>query len=114
MGRSLRKGRDGSTKAVKVDHLVSVVVLKDVTNAADSLQVLVAIRVVIVERGGLSRIPIGQGEVDCHRKFDFASAKHILEERVLTLKLKVFEMKGSFILDKHVLSGALFQLGKCQ
>lgn len=66
VGRSLRKGRDSSTKAVKVDHLVSVVVLKDVTNAADSLQVLVAIWVVIVERVGLSRISIRQGEVDCH------------------------------------------------
>lgn len=78
--RPLRKGRDTPTKTVKVNHLVSVVVLKDVTNTADSLQVLVAIWVVIVERGGLPRVSIGQGEVDCHRKFDFAATKHILEE----------------------------------
>jgi len=47
--RTVSVRRNGTTKTVKVDHLVRVIELKNVAHILDSLQILVALRIEIVE-----------------------------------------------------------------
>ena len=50
--------RDCTAEAVQVDHLVAVVELKNVTDGLDSLQVLIILRVEVVERFSLTWISV--------------------------------------------------------
>ena len=51
-------GRDRAAKTVQVDHLIGVVELKNVSYGLDSLQVLIVLRVEVVERFSLTRISV--------------------------------------------------------
>lgn len=109
MRGALVERRDRSAKAVQVDHLVAVVELKDVTDAFDGLQVLIASRVKVMERGGLARIAVGEGEVDCHGQINLATAKDILEEGVLRFDLKLVEIEVTGLLRDYVRGSSFFQ-----
>lgn len=50
--------RDGATKAIEVNHLVLIIELKDVSNALDSMQILIAVRIHVMQGLGRSRISI--------------------------------------------------------
>ena len=56
--RSLWVWRYGPTKAVQIDHFVAVVELKDVADASDGVQVLIAVRVEVVQGMCVARVPI--------------------------------------------------------
>ena len=58
MGSFLVVGRDRSTEAIQVDHLVRVVELEDAAYTLNCLQVLVAVRVEVVEGAGLIRYSV--------------------------------------------------------
>lgn len=47
--RAIGKGRNCASEPVKIDHLVRVVELEDVTHASNCLQILVAIRIEVME-----------------------------------------------------------------
>lgn len=49
VGASLSVRRDGAAKAIQIDLLTRVVELKDVADALNRVQVLVAVRILIVE-----------------------------------------------------------------
>ena len=51
-------GWDRAAKTVQVDHLIGVVELKYVSDGLDSLQVLIVLRVEVVERFSLARISV--------------------------------------------------------
>ena len=55
---SITVGWDRTAEAVQVDHLVAVVELKDVTNGLDCLQVLIILRVEVVERLSAVRVTV--------------------------------------------------------
>ena len=58
VGATLSVRRDGATKTVKVDLLVAVVELKDVSDTVDSLHVLVAVGIHKVEGAWSLRVAI--------------------------------------------------------
>ena len=74
--------------------LVRIVVLQYVAHRLDSLQVLVVRHVVlVVQAAALVRVTIRSSEVNCDREADLASTKHILEEGMSLLELKLVEAK---------------------
>lgn len=87
MTSALCVGRDRTSKPIKLDLLVSVIVLQDVAHALDHLHVLVGSRVEIVEGAGVVGSAIGQSEVDRDGKINFAAAEDVLEERASRLNL---------------------------
>ena len=86
---SIAVGWDRAAKTVQVDHLIGVVELKNVSNSLDSLQVLIVLRVEVVERFSGARISIRQSEVNSKCQINFTTTEYILEEGVLTLNLQV-------------------------
>ena len=56
--RALRVGGYGPAKTVEIDHLVTVVELEDVTDASYGVEVLVAVRVKVVQGVSIARVPI--------------------------------------------------------
>lgn len=89
---SLWVGRYGPAKAVQVDHFVTVVELKDVADASDGVQVLVAVRVEVVQRMRVARVPIRHRKVDGECEIDLTPTEDVLQERVLPLDNKVLEL----------------------
>ena len=51
-------GWNRAAKTVQVDHLIGVVELKDVSDGFNSLQILIVLRVEVVERFSLARISV--------------------------------------------------------
>ena len=83
MGCSVSVRRNGTSKSIERNLLISVVELENTANALDGLQVLIALRVEVMERIWLSWISVGQGEVNGDAEFDFAASKDVLKERVM-------------------------------
>ena len=81
--------RDGSTEAIQIDLLVSVVELEDIADTLNGVQVLVSVWIHVVERFRRARISVREGKVDGDGKVDRTTAKNILEERMLAFNLQV-------------------------
>ena len=112
VGASVRIGWNGATEPVQIDLLVGVVELEDVTNTLDGVQVLVPVRVHVMERVGGAGIPVGQGEVDSDGEIDRATTKNVLEERMLALNSQVLHLELGLLVLAGVLGGALLELSK--
>ena len=83
--------RDGASEAIQVDLLVRVVELEDVADALDGVQVLVPVRVHIVERVRRARVSVREREVDGDGQIDVTSAENVFEERMLALNSQVLQ-----------------------
>ena len=112
VGASVHIGRNGATEPVQIDLLVGVVELEDVADALDGVQVLVPVRVHVVERVGGAGIPVGQGEVDSDGEIDRATTENVLEERMLALNSQVLHLELGLLVLAGVLGGALLELSK--
>ena len=112
VGCTSRVGWDCATKAVKINLLVTVVELKDVAYATDSLQILVAVRVEVVQGVHVSGVSIRERKINGHSEVNFTTAEDILKEGVLALNLEILEIKTSLILVHLEFYGALFELSQ--
>ena len=112
MGGSVSVWRNGTSKSIERNLLISVVELENAANALDCLQVLIALRVEVMERIWLSWISVGQGEVNSDAKFDFAASKDVLKERVMRLDLQVFHSQVSCTLGERETTVAFLQSTK--
>ena len=72
--------RNRTSKAIKINHFVAVVELKDVTDAADRLEILISLWIEVMQRVLISRVTIGKREVDGHSQIDLTSTENILQE----------------------------------
>ena len=86
---SIVVGWDCSAKTVQIDHLVTVVELKNVSDGIDSLQVLIIPRVEVVERLLTGRVSVRQGKVNCKGQINLAATEDVLKERMLPLDLQI-------------------------
>ena len=82
-------GWDRAAEPVQVDHLVAVVELKDVSDGLDCLQVLIILRVEVVERLALGWVTVWQSEVNSKGQINLTATEDVLEEGVLSLDLQV-------------------------
>ena len=58
MGGPLRVWRNRTAKAVQIDHFVTIVKLQDITDSADSVKILVALRVEVVKGMCVTRVTV--------------------------------------------------------
>lgn len=89
--RSLRLRRNHGTKAVKIYHLVGIVVLQDTTYTLNGAKILVSI-VKIVKWVRLSWISIWSREIDGHSESQLATAEYVFNERVLLFDLQLIKL----------------------
>ena len=112
VGASIHIGWNGATEPVQIDLLVGVVELEDVADALDGVQVLVPIRVHVVERVGGAGVSVGEGEVNSDGQIDRATTENVLEERMLALNSQVLHLELGLLVLAGVLGGALLELSK--
>lgn len=89
VGATLIVRVDCPAKAIKVDQLVTVIVLKDISYSPNGFHVLITSRVKVMKRASLSRITVRQSEVNGECQIYFTAAKNVLEERVLSLDFQI-------------------------
>ena len=107
--RTIVEGWNRSAEAVQVDHLVAVVELQDVADAANRLKILIPARIEEVERPGRSWVTVGEGEVYSHGEVDLATTEHILKEGVLCFDLELIKVESAGLLGYLMLGGTLFE-----
>ena len=69
--------RNCTTETIESYLFVRIVILENITHVSDYLQILVAIRVEVVQRTWLSGVAVGHSKVNSNSQVDLAAAKHI-------------------------------------
>jgi hypothetical protein len=96
MGSSSLWG-NSSAKPIARDLFIRVIILKDTTNWLNSLNVLISLWILTMQRVVFIRGSIGQCEIDCNTQIDLASTKHILQKVNISLDFKFVDCQNRLI-----------------
>lgn len=80
MRRPIGVRRNGATEAIESNLFVCVVILENLSHISDGLEILIPLRIEVVQGGRRGRVSIGQSEVNGNRQINCAASENIFEE----------------------------------